>query len=113
MSFVVEVSCRDSRWLLRAPAFGVSRFVDNVESIREGAHTMIAQCGSAPKDFDIELEFGSPRDDTDARNLPANSPALSAAPTDPMARSRYRTVSALFRGPTADAATRPVRGQDR
>jgi hypothetical protein len=89
MSFIVEVSCRDSRWLLRAPAFGVSRFVDNEESIREGAHTMIAQCGSAPKDFDIELEFGGPRAETDTRNLPATSPTLSAVPTDPTARMAY------------------------
>ncbi|MGW5385063.1 hypothetical protein [Nocardia sp. NPDC003963] len=86
MSFVVEVSCRDDRWLLHAPAFGVSRFVNDEESIREGAHTMIAQCGAAPRDFEIELEFCSARDETDARNLPATAPALSTAPADPMAR---------------------------
>lgn len=58
MAFAVEVSCCGSQWYLYAPAFGVSRFVSDKKRIREEAHAMIAKCGAAPSQFDIDLELG-------------------------------------------------------
>lgn len=58
MLFSVTVSCYGSQWYLYAPAFGVSRFVTDKDRIREEAHNMIAKCGAAPSEFDIELELG-------------------------------------------------------
>lgn len=58
MVFSVEVSCCGSQWYLYAPAFGVSRFVSDKGRIREEAHAMIARCGAAPSEFDIDLELG-------------------------------------------------------
>ncbi|GGL38730.1 hypothetical protein [Nocardia jinanensis] len=58
MLFTVEVSCCGSQWYLYAPAFGVSRFVSDKERIREEARAMIAKCGAAPSEFEIDLELG-------------------------------------------------------
>ncbi len=58
MLFSVKVSCCGSQWYLYAPAFGVSRFVSDKERIREEAHDMIAKCGAAPSNFEVDLELG-------------------------------------------------------
>lgn len=58
MQFIVEVSCYGSKWLIYVPAFGVTRIVDEKAAIRDEARKAIAQCGAAPRVFDIALELG-------------------------------------------------------
>lgn len=61
--FIVKVSCYGSKWLIYVPAFGVTRVVADKTAIRAEARDAIAQCGAAPKVFDIDLELGRVIDD--------------------------------------------------
>ncbi|MFI2338405.1 hypothetical protein ACH474_33965 [Nocardia rhamnosiphila] len=63
MHFIVKVSCYGSKWLIYVPAFGVTRIVADKTAIRAEARKAIAQCGAAPKMFDIDLELGRVIDD--------------------------------------------------
>ncbi|MEU4313077.1 hypothetical protein [Nocardia sp. NPDC024068] len=55
MRFEVRVSCDGARWLITAPAFGVTRIVLDEQAIRKEAILMIAECGTAPKVFEVDL----------------------------------------------------------
>ncbi|MGW0179890.1 hypothetical protein [Nocardia sp. NPDC003345] len=55
MRFEVRVSCDGARWLITAPAFGVTRIVLDEQEIRKEAIRMIAECGTAPAVFEIDL----------------------------------------------------------
>ncbi|MET8795675.1 hypothetical protein ABZV91_04320 [Nocardia sp. NPDC004568] len=55
MRFEVKVSRYGDRWLISAPAFGVRKIVDEESAIRSEAYRLIARCGTAPGDFEVEL----------------------------------------------------------
>lgn len=74
MRFLVRVSCYGAEWLVYAPAFGVSRIVSDKQRIRDEAHRMIAQCGAAPAEFDVELELGRVVDKSRIQGLPMEAP---------------------------------------
>lgn len=74
MLFSVKVSCYGSRWLLYAPAFGVSRLVEHKSDIRKTARDMIARCGAAPSKFEVELELGRVLDEPSLRTAPETPP---------------------------------------
>ena len=59
MRFEVKVSRYGDRWLISAPAFGVRKIVDEESAIRSEAYRMIARCGTAPSDFEVELVPGA------------------------------------------------------
>ncbi|MGI5219606.1 hypothetical protein [Nocardia sp. CA-290969] len=54
-----------------APAFGVCRFVADRKAIRAQAHEMIAQCGAAPAEFEVDLELGRVVDKSEIMSLRA------------------------------------------
>ncbi len=58
MRFEVKVSRYGDRWLICAPAFGVRKIVDEESAIRSEAYRLIARCGTAPGDFEVELVPG-------------------------------------------------------
>ncbi|WP_280202265.1 hypothetical protein [Nocardia cyriacigeorgica] len=58
MRFLVKVHCCGANWLVRVPAFGVSRVVADKRAVEEAAREMIAACGAAPAVFDVELDVG-------------------------------------------------------
>ncbi|MBF6414555.1 hypothetical protein [Nocardia cyriacigeorgica] len=58
MRFLVKVHCCGPNWLVRVPAFGVSRVVTDKRVIEEAARELIAACGAAPAVFDVELDVG-------------------------------------------------------
>lgn len=58
MRFLVRVSCYGSQWLVSVPAFGVTRIVTDKRAIRAEARKMIAGCGAAPAEFEIDLVLG-------------------------------------------------------
>ncbi|MEV3961628.1 hypothetical protein AB0M34_12120 [Nocardia sp. NPDC050193] len=59
MRFEVKVSRYGDRWLISAPAFGVRKIVDEESAIRSEAYRLIARCGTAPGDFEVELVLGA------------------------------------------------------
>ncbi|WP_157107436.1 hypothetical protein [Nocardia grenadensis] len=59
MRFEVKVSRYEDRWLISAPAFGVRKIVDDESAIRSEAYRLIARCGTAPGDFEVELVVGA------------------------------------------------------
>lgn len=59
MRFEVKVSRYGDRWLISAPAFGVRKIVDQESAIRSEAYRLIARCGTAPRDFEVELVPGA------------------------------------------------------
>ncbi|MEU4315418.1 hypothetical protein [Nocardia sp. NPDC024068] len=69
MLFSVQVSCFGTQWLIYAPAFGVQRIVADKKSIRSEAREMIARCGAAPREFEVELELGRVVDKSEFRLL--------------------------------------------
>lgn len=70
MRFEVKVSRYGDQWLVSAPAFGVAGLVETESALRDTAHRMIAQCGSAPAGFEIELVPGEVFDDDRDPGLP-------------------------------------------
>ncbi|MGW0048431.1 hypothetical protein GV791_08005 [Nocardia cyriacigeorgica] len=77
MRFLVKVHCCGAKWLVRVPAFGVSRVVADKQLIEETAREMIAACGAAPAVFEVELDVGRY---IDTREAPLVDAARSAEP---------------------------------
>jgi hypothetical protein len=71
MRFEVKVSRYGDRWLISAPAFGVRKIVDEESAIRSEAYRLIARCGTAPGDFEVEL-------------VPGGSSEIAAVGNDPV-----------------------------
>lgn len=70
MRFEVKVSRYGDQWLISAPAFGVRKIVDDESAIRSEAYRLIARCGTAPGDFEVEL-------------VPGGGPDIAAVVDDP------------------------------
>ncbi|MEV0107611.1 hypothetical protein AB0H42_14855 [Nocardia sp. NPDC050799] len=70
MRFEVKVSRYGDRWLISAPAFGIRKIVDEESAILSEAYRLIARCGTAPGDFEVEL-------------IPGGSPEITAVGNDP------------------------------
>lgn len=58
MRYLVTVSCAGKHFLIRVPAFGLVGYVSEKKTIRDEARRMIARCGAAAEEFDIDLELG-------------------------------------------------------
>ncbi|MCX0269219.1 hypothetical protein NLM24_00525 [Nocardia zapadnayensis] len=71
MRFEVKVSRYGDRWLISAPAFGIRKIVDEESAILSEAYRLIARCGTAPGDFEVELVPGRGPDITAVGNDPA------------------------------------------
>lgn len=71
MRFEVKVSRYGDRWLISAPAFGIRKIVDEESAILSEAYRLIARCGAAPGDFEVELVPGRGLDITAVGNDPS------------------------------------------
>ncbi|MGW0182522.1 hypothetical protein [Nocardia sp. NPDC003345] len=56
-TFEVRVTRYGDSFVIGVPAFGVSRFVDEMDQLDAHARNLIAGCGAAPAEFDIEIEW--------------------------------------------------------
>lgn len=58
MHYRVIVSCVGRHWMIRIPAFGMARIVEDKKEIRAAARAMIASSAYATVDFEVELVAG-------------------------------------------------------
>lgn len=58
MEYRVIVSCVGRHWMVRIPAFGMARIVEDKKKIRATARSMIASSAYATADFELELVAG-------------------------------------------------------
>lgn len=58
MHYRVSVSCVGRHWMIRVPAFGMARIVEDKKNIRAAARAMIASSPYATDDFELELIAG-------------------------------------------------------
>ncbi|MFQ6227818.1 hypothetical protein [Nocardia sp. NPDC002869] len=82
MRFEVKVSRYGDRWLISAPAFGIRKIVDEESAILSEAYRLIARCGTAPGDFEVELIPGGGPDITAVGNDPSG-------PVEPSGPQRF------------------------
>jgi len=58
MHYRVIVSCAGHHWMIRIPAFGMARVVEDKKNIRATARSMIESSAYATADFELELVAG-------------------------------------------------------
>lgn len=69
MQYRVIVSCVGGCWLVRVPAFGLAKIVDDKRAIRSEVRKMIVRCGTAVPDFELHLVAGRVVDRDEAGTL--------------------------------------------